>query len=166
MQPHPPFLGATAESIHERTGKTIDGLNLGHYSEYVDMDPKDIEDIHSVTYQEVLEEGIEREEIRRAYQETLKIVVNECHHLQESLQGKTALTSDHGELLGERQYPFGSRRWRHPGNTRTKELCVVPYLEFDCKRRKEIKSEPPAEDKSINEEIVDKRLRSLGYKTE
>lgn len=159
LQPHAPFLGDTAESIRRRTGKTIEGMNPGN-REYIYMNQKDIQ---TTSYQEILKEDIKPDEIRSAYLETLKIAVNECHSLQESLQGKTVLTSDHGELLGERLSPIGPRRWGHPGNVRTKELCVVPYVDFDYSCRKEIKPEPPVKNTTIDGEAVNKRLRSLGY---
>jgi hypothetical protein len=159
LQPHAPFLGSTAESIRRRTGKTIGGLDPGR--EYTNMDSKEIK---TASYRDILKEGIERDEVRTAYRETLECVIEECQLLEKSLPGKTALTSDHGELLGERLYPFGPRQWEHPGNIRTEELCVVPYMEFSYEHRKEVRIEPPVEDESVNEDIVDRRLRSLGYK--
>lgn len=159
LQPHAPFLGPTAESIRQRTGKTIGGLNPGR--EYTDMDSKNIE---TASYREILNQGIKRDEIRTAYRETLELVIDECTELRKILSGKTAITSDHGELLGERLFGFGPRQWEHPGNVRNDELCIVPYISFGYDSRKEIKIEPPVEEQSVNKDVVDKRLQSLGYK--
>lgn len=159
LQPHAPFLGPTAAEIRRRTGKTLDGLNPGR--EYTGVESKEID---TGSYGDILNEGVDREEIRMAYRETLGLVIEECQQLANSLYGKTALTSDHGELLGERVHPFGPRRWEHPGDVRTAELCVVPWIEFDNESRKRVTAEPPKDHEPASEEVVDRRLRSLGYK--
>jgi len=158
FQPHAPFLGPTAAEIRRRTGKTIGGLNPGR--EYTEVESKDIE---PASYEDILKEGVTPEEIRTAYRETLELVVEECQQLVDDLPGKTAITSDHGELLGERLYPFGSPQWEHPGDFRNAELCVVPWVEFETGERKRVTSEPPKE-QSADEGAIDKRLRALGYK--
>lgn len=159
LQPHAPFLGPTAAAIRHRTGKTIGGLNPGR--EYTDAESKDIQ---TASYRDILNEGVDRKEIRTAYRETLALVIQECEQLVNDLSGKTVITSDHGELLGERVLPFGSQRWEHPRGVRTAELCVVPWIEFDNGSRKQVKAEPPKGHEPTNEEIVENRLRSLGYK--
>lgn len=159
LQPHAPFLGLTAEKIRRHTGKTIGGLNPGR--EYTDIEQQELE---TGSYLEILGDGIDRKEIRTAYRETLQLVIKECQSLINTLSGKTAITSDHGELLGERIYPLGRPRWEHPAGIRTTELCVVPWVEFDTRDRKQVISEPPKQHESIDEKTIDERLRALGYK--
>jgi len=159
LQPHAPFLGPTAEAIKRRTGKTVGGLDPGR--DYTEVEPKNIE---TATYLNVLNEGVTREKIRSAYRETLRLVINECLPLINTLPGKTVITSDHGELLGDRIYPFGREHWEHPRGYRTTELCVVPWIEFDDKDQKRVISEPPKHHTSIEQEKIEKRLHSLGYK--
>lgn len=158
LQPHAPFLGPKAEEIQRRTGRTIGGLNPGR--EYTGIEPKKVE---TASYQEMIDKGITREEILASYRETLWLVIAECQPLINTLPGKTVITSDHGELLGDRIYPFGGQRWEHPADIRSTELCVVPWVEFDTNDRKLVTSEPPKERESVDQSTVDDRLRSLGY---
>ncbi len=159
LQPHAPFLGRTANAIKRRTGKTIGGLDPGR--DYTEVKPRDIE---TASYRDMLREGVTREEIRCAYRETLQLVINECLPLIDTLPGKTAITSDHGELLGDPIYPFGRERWEHPSGYRTTELCVVPWLKFGGENRKQVISEAPKQSSPADREKIEKRLRSLGYK--
>lgn len=159
LQPHAPFLGPTASAISKRTGKTIGGLNPGR--EYTSVESKNIQ---TATYEDILREGVNQEEIRAAYRETLELVVNECQQLVSELSGKSAITSDHGELLGERIFPFGPQRWEHPEGIRTSGLCMVPWVEFERDGRKQVTAELPQEDQSTSQEVIENRLHSLGYK--
>lgn len=62
-------------------------------------------------------------EIKAGYVENLKWVLEEVERLVEELNGKTVITSDHGDLFGEHCL-FGHHR-----NIRFKELVMVPWLE-------------------------------------
>jgi len=159
LQPHAPFLGPTAKKIQDRTGKTVGGVDPGR--EYTNIQPQNI---NSSSYMDVLEMGISPEEIRTAYRETLQLVLEECNLLRGTLSGKTALTSDHGELLGERVHPFGDPRWEHPPKVRTSELCIVPWVEFEATDRKSVIEESPKQFPEENDETVESRLQALGYR--
>lgn len=160
LQPHAPFIGKTANELRERTGKTIGGLNPGR--EYTDIEPQSID---TTSYRRIFlsDDKVSIEEIRAAYRETLAIATNYVIGLAGKLDGKTAITSDHGELLGDRLHPFGARRWEHPEGIRSSELCFVPWVECPWDERKDVKAESPTQHDEIDQERVTDRLRSLGY---
>lgn len=79
-----------------------------------------------------------------------------------TLGGKTVVSADHGELLGERK--LGKRHYAHHEGMLTEELRRVPYqiLEFDSRRQVtvgETKGKEP-----VTESEVQKQLELLGYK--
>ena len=66
-------------------------------------------------------------ELRRAYMENLILVLNEVEKLIDVLEGKIVITSDHGQLLGEK-FELG-----HPAEIYFKELIEIPWLVVDKK---------------------------------
>ncbi|WP_328764515.1 hypothetical protein [Haloarcula salinisoli] len=108
----------------------------------------------------------DRAEIVKAYRENLDLVLDEVETLIESLTGKTVITADHGELLGERERPIPVRRFGHPGGVYVDELLEVPWHVIDTGERKEIVAEEPVE-RSVSEsdqEAVEQQLADLGYR--
>jgi len=160
LQPHAPFLGPTAAKIRERTGTTVCGLDPGR--EYTAVQSQNVE---ATGYRGILREhqSIDIEDIITAYLETLAIVTVHAINMAGRFTGKVALTADHGELLGDRLHLFGSQRWEHPGGIRTPELCTVPWVEFPFDKRRDICSEPPEQETSTEQEMVNTRLQALGY---
>lgn len=105
--------------------------------------------------------------LRDAYASNLQLVLSEAARLLDQLVGKTVITSDHGELLGERLLPCPLRQYQHPGGIYVEELVKVPWLIVDNDERKEIVDEDaPATwnyvDANMNE--VEKQLKALGYR--
>ena len=160
LQPHAPFLGPTAEGSRERTGRTVKGLDPGR--EYTDIETQDIE---TTSYTDILRYDPELtvEDIRQAYRETLALATKYVVGLAGRLEGKTVVSSDHGELLGDRVHPLGCRRWEHPGNVRSSELCTCPWVELPATERKQTRPDPPVVGDVVAPEVVDHRLQSLGY---
>lgn len=62
---------------------------------------------------------------KAAYKENLKKVLEEVEELTEKLEGKKIVTSDHGNLFGER-WIYG-----HPLGFRIPELIEIPWLEVE-----------------------------------
>ena len=161
LQPHAPFIGPTAKQLRKRTGKTIGGLDPGR--EYTDMKTKKID---TTSYRGMLRHDpkLDLSTIRESYIETLRIVTNYVIGLAGKLKGKTAISSDHGELLGDRIHRFGSRRWEHPGGVRSKELCLVPWVEIPTDEKKTITSDPPTNNtNNVDQSMINEKLQSLGY---
>lgn len=100
----------------------------------------------------------------RLYERNLDQVLSSVERLLSTLTGKTVVTSDHGNMLGERSVPIPVQEWGHPRGVHTPELVEVPWLMIDGERR-EIIPEPPKHDDVLETEpSVDQRLRDLGYK--
>lgn len=105
--------------------------------------------------------------IQTVYQENLDRVMAEMEHLLDKLHGKTVITADHGELLGERSFPLPYREYGHPKGTYTEKLVKVPWHIYDSESRKELISEEPTGDRDdIDEELINERLQNLGYQIE
>lgn len=95
---------------------------------------------------------------RKAYKDNLILVLKSVKKLIDNLCGKIIVTADHGECLGE----WGL--WKHPDNVHVKELIVIPWLIINKGKRKIVpKSIEPPKEKKIDEGILTKRLKSLGY---
>jgi len=104
--------------------------------------------------------------LQQAYSDNLDLVLEHVSQLLPHLPGKTVITSDHGELLGE------WNRFGHPGHLVLTKLREVPWLEVDNVLRVESKiQETQAEMSERNnqagseedQEKMMKRLKQLGY---
>jgi hypothetical protein len=146
IQPHYPFLGASdvlCGSVKDRTGRDIWGALM--HGEYRGSP----------------------EEIRAAYRRNLEIVLPSVRTLLANVRGRTVVTSDHGNMFGERAFPVPIREWGHPPGVYTEELVTVPWLVSENGHRTIVEdrsetgarstAEEPAEDEARD------RLRQLGY---
>lgn len=107
---------------------------------------------------------IPQEVVQRAYEENLDMVLDEVERLLPELQGKTVITADHGEMLGERSFPIPITDYGHPNKIYTEELVKVPWLIINNGHRKEIFSEDSEDSVDISEKEIDNNLHALGYK--
>ncbi|WP_276299021.1 hypothetical protein [Halorussus lipolyticus] len=98
-----------------------------------------------------------------AYTENLETALPHVETLLDSLPGKTVVTSDHGNMVGERSFPIPIREWGHPAGQYTDELVDVPWLVVESESRKRIVAEPPERESSGDDDDVAERLRDLGY---
>jgi hypothetical protein len=119
---------------------------------------------------------VDQESVRKVYNENMEYILNKITDFVEDLDGKTVITSDHGELLGEGIRPafqvlhprWGIRHrqrfdYAHYDYVRHPILITVPWLELDYEnRRKTIEGEPRGD--TMNEEIIEDQLESLGYR--
>jgi len=103
------------------------------------------------------------EEIRRAYERNLQLVLEDVAELLEHVEGRVIVTADHGELLGERLRPVPVRCYGHFPSLYVPELVEVPWVEVPSDERRRIVSELPAEEFSVDEAERTERLRALGY---
>ena len=138
VQPHYPFIGPTGKE---------------HF------DP-------SATLKEVSHRyDLTDERFERAYRENVDIVLDEVARLLDALDGKTVVSADHGELLGERLAPLPLRAYGHPNGVYVEELVKVPWYVHANGDRKRIVAEPPVEQAEVDEEAIEEQLRNLGYVT-
>jgi hypothetical protein len=107
---------------------------------------------------------IQPQTVRQAYRHNLKYVFENVQDLLQSLDGKTVISSDHGNVFGERSFPIPFREWGHPPTTFTEELVKVPWFVIESDDRRRIRAEEPVDtDLDVNDESVEKRLEDLGY---
>lgn len=103
--------------------------------------------------------------VRSAYRDNLQYVLRHVQRLVESLQGKTVISADHGELLGERLSPVPIRWFGHPPGIYVNELVSVPWHVISEGPRRTIESSPPRRQATeIDETQIEQNLRDLGYK--
>ncbi len=99
-----------------------------------------------------------------AYDQNLDHALESVSNLLDDLPGKTVVTSDHGNMLGERAFPIPVREWGHPNSVYTGELVKVPWLTVKNGERKTIVAEESVTDtEQVNDGVVEERLKNLGY---
>jgi len=146
VQPHYPFLGSTTK------------FDKGH------MDPD--RESGLTTWMQVMTGRIDatRDELWQLYEDNLRQVLPAVEKLADTLDGKTVISSDHGNMFGERSAPIPIREWGHPPGIYTDELVKVPWLEVEFEgERRDVTSEPPAENSSTADKSATERLENLGY---
>lgn len=111
------------------------------------------------------QEGYNRENVVDAYTRTLRLVLSEVERLLPHLVGKTVITADHGEMLGERMSPIPIARYEHPAGVYTDELVKIPWFVIESEQRKTIETadSPSLWEVDDPDQSVDERLRNLGY---
>ena len=140
VQPHTPYIGDRGQQYFGKTEET--GL----------------QDTMSGS-------SIPRWQLEEAYRENLQEVLPDVEELLSDFRGKTVVTSDHGELLGERISPIPIAGFGHPLGIYEKKLLEVPWLVTDFEDRREIIAEENQEQEITQtemEETVD-HLEDLGY---
>ncbi len=154
MQPHYPFIGSLGQQI-ESGGVT------GHTTRAVGNTDENSSSIWSQ-----LDSGtcsVDRQTVWDAYVENFKLVEEHVEALIKELDGKTVVTSDHGNLFGRRLWPIPLQKYGHPPGLRFPELIEVPWHEPPFNERREVCSDPPEEAASVSDETVEDRLKHLGY---
>jgi len=120
MQPHYPFLTDETE------------FDKGH------LEDEDTEEGNVWTK---LMEGtldVDASKIKALYDQNLRRALPSVKQLLDELPGKTVVTADHGNMLGERSRPIPIREWGHPRGIYTDELVTVPWLVVDSETRRDI----------------------------
>ncbi|ELZ17396.1 alkaline phosphatase family protein [Natrinema limicola] len=150
MQPHFPFLGPT--------GQTFDHMGIK------DLDAAERSDAPNPWFGLIYEDTVDAETVLMAYRENLDLLFPHVERLLETLSGKSVVTSDHGNLIGERGFPIPMRMYGHPRGLNRDEVRTVPWLELETADRRRIVSEPPQQDETeTNDDVVEDRLSALGY---
>ncbi|RDI69746.1 hypothetical protein [Halopelagius longus] len=160
LQPHYPFVGETGQKYFD-----LDDLAFEWDAAFGD------------------ELGVSDEILWRAFRENLDVALPHVERLMQSLPGKTVVSADHGQMIGDRSRPVPNREYGHPPGIYTTELTKVPWLVFENGPRKtihhgaaegeaETDREASSEDISLGDgeeeeteadDLVEDRLESLGY---
>jgi len=107
--------------------------------------------------------NVSREEVWEGYLNNLLYAFDYADELAEDLGGRTVFTADHGELFGEWLWPFPLRAYAHPDGVRHPKLTQVPWAVKEVGERREVTAGELAHHEA-DEDIIDDRLRNLGYK--
>jgi len=152
MQPHYPFIPAETDFDKDHL-QQIDG----------DSDGPTGENVWNQKFTGELD--ISRDDLWSIYIENLEYALEHVAELLEALSGKTIVTSDHGNYVGERASPIPIREYGHPRGLYDEPVVRVPWLEHQNGERREIKASETIDSDSVKEEVINERLQHLGYKT-
>jgi len=145
MQPHYPFI--SSKTTFDKVGALDEPSN-------------------PVPWKEIMKNNVvvDEENVWKAYEENL---INALHNLKKllpALVGKTVVTSDHGNMIGDRSFPIPIKEFGHPHKIFTPELVTVPWHVLPFNSRKGVtKGTPEVNDNDVDEEEVKNKLRDLGY---
>lgn len=154
LQPHYPFIG----DVRLDGDSTFGVRNQAMGSETLGAEER------APTPFERLQFGqLTLEEVWEAYRSNLERALPAVDELLHELQGLNVVTSDHGNAVGERAWPFPIRVYGHPLGVNIPELTEVPWLEYRNGARKEVTAEPPEYAAHETDADVTDRLRQLGY---
>jgi hypothetical protein len=150
MQPHFPFIGDRGREfdqagISEAGGDESESVNVWRKLQY---------GLGNISVQETW----------AAYRENLDLVLEVVYDLLDSLGGRTVVTADHGNLVGDRQRPVPVRGFGHPHRVYVPELVNVPWQVVEGEERREWVAGSPIEQDELGNDVVEDRLRALGYK--
>lgn len=152
LQPHVPFVGDVrlgereTFAIREKALRDKDAMTRNRT-------PFELLDAGEVSYDRVW----------AAYRSNLEFAWPGVRRLLNELSGLIAVTSDHGNAMGERAWPFPIRVYGHPLGMLIPALTEVPWLTYTNGARKSIVEEPPKPQKQEVDEQTNERLRMLGY---
>lgn len=109
-------------------------------------------------------ELISEEIHKKAYVENLELVLESVAGLLDDLDGKTVVTADHGQMLGERAAPLPIKFYTHREGVYVDELVEVPWHTYHSGPRKEIIAEGTTTDTGEEDmQTARERLHDLGY---
>jgi hypothetical protein len=151
MQPHFPFIGDQGKEINHS------GINPAAADDGADWDANNV-------WSQLRYGRADRDRAWTAYCENLELVFPHVERLATYLSGKTVVTSDHGNMVGERTGPLPVRAFGHLRGLRAPELNDVPWLELPYEQRRKVTSDPPLEQVQMDSEVLKDRLESLGYR--
>ncbi|WP_254861438.1 hypothetical protein [Halovivax gelatinilyticus] len=146
LQPHYPFISSNIDNGTRGVGENKENMS----------------DIWGERFRGRI--NLTREKIWDAYVQNLRECLNHLQRLINILSGKTVVSSDHGNMVGERSGPIPIREWGHPSRTYTEHLVKVPWLIYEEKPRREIISEKGQKTYEVDMSTVDSRLEDLGYR--
>jgi len=173
MQPHfPPLVGRpeaeTGQSGMRRA--VLAGVDPFVFMEGVFSDGGTNPELLDTNCEGLLAKGeLVKKEVLHLYEENLRIVLSHVSGLTKMLPGTTVVSSDHGDLFGERLgilYPF--RTYGHTWGLRLGALIRVPWLTIvnpdnEVTRAEVEKGYFPHDQEIEDDEKIKDRLRKLGY---
>lgn len=139
LQPHLPFLGPSARELPEPQQALWYHVMRGT-------------------------EQVSDELLWRCFIENLELVLDEAIPLANELDGKAVISSDHGNMAGERVFPAAVKHYGHPTRLYHPKLVDVPWMVCESEPRRTVVPEPPERtDDDYDSAAVETRLEQLGY---
>lgn len=163
VQPHEPYIGETGMQFD------FGGVIETHAEKYTeDILSTAINNLFSVTgprmKRQAKEAGMTVDELyQQAYRENVQAVLPEVRRLFNELEGKFVVSSDHGEMLGEKTRPIPMKYYGHRIGVHVPALTEVPYLVYETGERRRIRDDGSSVKYENDNSQVAERLRSLGY---
>lgn len=106
---------------------------------------------------------ISPQDVWSAYRANLELALNSIQSLIKESNERIVITSDHGNMIGEKSYPIPLTEWGHPPKLYTKQLVEVPWLVHESNDRPTILSGDPIRNENISKDVTESRLADLGY---
>jgi len=160
MQPHYPFIGGVSSTLKTQAGyEDAAAKAKGEQENNNTINIKSDKNVWEKLKIGEVSEG----EVWRAYNKNLEIAMPYVENLVDYFDGKTIITSDHGNLLGDRIMPLRKPIYGHPPRLYVEELRKVPWMVIEDGNRREILTESSSVISDDELETVDKRLSDLGY---
>lgn len=157
MQPHLPHIGEVADEVNEQ-------IELSGYDKFRSHTEKE-EKMEGVPMCGAYRRGVvDLITVEAAYRESLSIALDSVRELLNSIDGKSVITADHGELLGDRPSILHPPSFGHDHLPRTEKLCKIPWFVVEGDDRRRVFEEPPIEGETMDQEVAERRLEQLGYK--
>ena len=138
LQPHNPFVGPFGRELFKQESTSL-----------LDV---------------VAESDRSDEQLREAYRENLSLVLDEVDNLLDGLSGRTMITADHGEMLGDRYDYVPVKDYGHHPGIFNDPTVKAPMHIHESGSRCRITSERPEQASTVDDEELDDRLRNLGYR--
>lgn len=160
MQPHAPYFGNRAKELRARLKQNHD-IKFWAWDEKLRQKDKNKQNVLSHLLSAAKEGYISSTELIEVYEENLNIIYDYACKTSKNMRGKTVITSDHGEMLGESYY-FDREKFGHQRRVYNKELRKVPWIVTNFEERRDVsESDPESRTKDYK---LDDHLRALGYK--
>jgi len=183
MQPHIPYIGEKADELKAKlteADKEWKGWDpklreVAHGSDNniaEDMRPPVDTGTHAENFPsdgmkiikapERSDVDITKRDIWEAYCETLDITLDHVGELLSTLDSKTVISSDHGELIGETPLLLQKQAYGHPGGFWVRQLRQVPWFVTESQDRRQTTSAPPDRYDTVDD--IEEKLAALGYR--
>lgn len=154
MQPHYPFIGDAGQEIDHRGYKRD--------QENPKLDEPNIWDVLQWGYKHY---SVTEEQVWEAYRENLEFVLDYVLDLLKIIDGKSVITADHGNLIGDKVGPIPVRGYGHRPDLLSSALVKVPWHIIESESRRQVQFDPPIESVNHDKSDVEERLSALGYKS-
>ncbi|MDS0473411.1 hypothetical protein [Natrinema sp. 1APR25-10V2] len=186
MQPHAPFRSRPGwffgSADIEHWGQFTDGDGEDEDIELADLSPEEREALEALAEAEAADDSddsmndpwlrvrdgdLSFEAVWGAYRDNLEWVLDDVTRLLENCDGRVAMTSDHGNGIGE----FGV--WSHPPGTPVPAVRRVPWVVREGRDRRTCEPGLPdaigegatgSDESATDDDAIDSRLEALGYK--